>query len=330
MAQLTKDRGGEEERKDQIAKNFFISTGLNMAAKASERGNPVSGLASILQPLSVGADKALPGYLAEQEKLKSLTENRNKEMGDIENSRRAEAAGIVTLNQATKDKQLARIEKIDERILGVQGRLAESSAAKEAAIAGKLPDAQTTYARGYVNKQIAKGSKVDPIILFGDGLEKYVQENRAFQPSLAATAQRSVAAGETADISREDLERKDRKDAGDKASKSFEGAGALPLLQAQNLDRKNAAENAKDKGNRPTNNELNKLEQRNQEMYDIIIKNRAATGSKAARAKAVNKSPAGAQTPSAGNKVYVTTPSGTYEFNTQAQADAYKKSAGIN
>ena len=123
MAQLTKDRSGEEDRKEQASKNFFISTGLNMAAEASKRGNPVSGLASILQPLSVGADKSLPGYLAEQEKLKSLTEVRNKEIGEIENSRRAEAAGIVTLNQGTKDKQLARIEKIDERILGAQGSL---------------------------------------------------------------------------------------------------------------------------------------------------------------------------------------------------------------
>jgi len=166
------------------------------------------------------------------------------------------------------------------------------------------------------------------VILLSDGMTEYVEKNRAFDPSYRATAQRGLAAGETADISREELERKDREDAANNAKESFKGPGALPLLQAQSLDRKNAEENARDKGNRPTNNELNKREQRNQEMYDIIIANRNAKGSKAAQAKAGNKPPAGAQTPSAGNKVYVTTPKGeTFVFDTTEQAEAFKKSA---
>ena len=42
-----------------------------MAAEASKRGNPVSGIGALLQPLSVGASGAAPGYFSELEKQKA-------------------------------------------------------------------------------------------------------------------------------------------------------------------------------------------------------------------------------------------------------------------
>ena len=256
MAQLTKDRSGEEERKDQAAKNFFISTGLNMAAKASERGNPVSGLASILQPLSVGADKALPGYLAEQEKLKSLTENRNKEMGDIENSRRAEAAGIVTLNQATLEKQLERVRKIDEKILGLQGKLAESASAKEVAIAGKIPTDMISYGQSYLRAARAKGDARPEAVIVSEGQLSHTREKAQYPVGVARVNQQEYAAAETVRVNEDKLFQDMQIEAGKQAEKTLaSGMGQIALLNAISEDEKIAKENKRNKTNLPANNQ---------------------------------------------------------------------------
>jgi len=255
QAQLEKDQAGEDKRKEQAGKNFWISAGLNMAAEASKRGNPVSGLAAILQPASVGAEKALPGYLAEQEKLKSLTEARNKEMSDIQNSRRAEAAGLVTINQSTKDKQDARIEKIDAAILSAHTKVADSAAAKEAAIAGKAPDAQTAYARAYVNSQIAQGSKVDPVTLYWEGAKQYVRENRAFDPRYAGITQQGISAENISSVALQRLNDEARAKAG-KSTDDFlkSSAGRLASVQKMSKDTENTAANLKNSTKLPTDN----------------------------------------------------------------------------
>jgi hypothetical protein len=178
-------------------------------------------------------------------------------MSDIDNARRAEKSGLVTLTQSALDKQQARVEKIDERILALRGKLADSASAREAAIAGKAPDAQEAYARAYVNSELAKGSKVDPVILRAKGMEEYVKTNRSYQPSFAATEQRSLSAADEARIKREDQDRKDRDLAEVQGGKTLTGAGMLPLIKAQTLDTNNAAENKKDGGNRPTDNVAN-------------------------------------------------------------------------
>ena len=320
QAQLEQDQSKESARKDDAGRNFFISAGLNMAAEASKRGNPLSGLASILQPASVGAQQAMPGYLAEQEKLRSLTEARNKEMSDIDNARRAEKSGLVTLTQSTMDKQDARVEKIDERILALRGKLADSASAREVAIAGKAPDAQEAYVRAYVNSELAKGSKVDPVILRAKGMEEYVKTNRSYQPSFAATEQRGVSADEEARIKREDQERKRQSDAGEAADKILaNGVARTKVMDAIWLDEENAKSN-QDKGtNLPTNNEETLRAKTKKEAYDRLGGGKLAPKSTA---------PAGAS--STAKPYSVTAPNGTtFGFDTKEQAAAYRKAAGI-
>jgi len=254
QAQLERDRSEEGARKDQASKNFFISAGLNMAAEASKRGNPVSGLAAILQPLSVGADKAMPGYLAEQEKLKSLTEARNKEMGDIANSRRAEAAGLVTLNQATKDKQDARIEKIDAAILGVQGKVAESAAARESALAGRATPDMVNYGRTYLASRRNAGDKRDQDTILNEGYDKYVEKNRSYPVGFAGIAQRAASSEEDIRVKEAEQVREDNLAAELQAAKTLDGIGMQLLAPAIAKDRKNKTANERDGTNLPTNN----------------------------------------------------------------------------
>jgi len=291
QAQLEKDRSEEDARKDQASKNFWVSAGLNMAAEASRRGNPVSGLAAILQPLSVGADKAMPGYLAEQEKLKSLTEARNKEMGDIANSRRAEAAGLVTLNQATKDKQDARIEKIDAAMLTVQGKVADSVAAREASLAGRATPDMVNYGRTYLASRLNAGDKRDQATILNEGYAQYVEKNRSYPVGFAGIDQRAAASGEDIRVKEAEQERKDNALAETQAAETFKGTGMLPLIKAQTLDRENAAANKKDGTNLPTNNEAVLRQKAVDEARGRIRREGAATKSPAAPKSAA---PAGA------------------------------------
>jgi hypothetical protein len=255
--ELEKAKSEEGTRKDEAQRNFFISAGLNMAAEASKRGNPQSGIGALLQPLSVGAQAALPGYVAEQEKLRGLVETRNAEMAKIQDSRRADKAGIITLSQGIKDKEDARIEKMDEKILTAEMELAKARLTKEAAAAGRHPTDMVTSAQTHLESRIKAGDKRDPSTILEEGMNKYVELNRAYPPSYAATAQRAGASAE----STEATNTKTEENARTAATKSTDahlksGMGALGLMKAQSLDKKNAATNAANKNSAlPTNNE---------------------------------------------------------------------------
>jgi hypothetical protein len=151
---------------------------------------------------------------------------------------------------------------MDERILGIKGKIADSASAKEAAIAGKAPDAQTAYARAYVNSQIAQGSKVDPVILYAKGVEKYVKENRAFDPRYAGIAQQGIASENTTSAMLQKLRDEASSRATIRTEKELESVnGMANWAKYTALDTKNKAENIKNKNsNLPTNNYENYTE----------------------------------------------------------------------
>jgi hypothetical protein len=194
--ELEKEKSEEQSLKDEARKNFFISTGLNMAAEASKKGNPQSGIGALLQPLSVGAQTALPGLIAEQEKLRTLAAARNAEMAKIQESRRADKAGIITLSQGIKDKQDARIEKYNATILGIKKDIAKSASDKEAAAANRATPDMERFGQTYLRSRIGAGDKREPNLILNEGYKQYVETNRAYPIGMAGVAQRATAASE--------------------------------------------------------------------------------------------------------------------------------------
>ena len=176
--QLEDLKAQEPERRQDALRNFLMTTGFGMAAAAAQPGVPRSGgiLGALTQPLSVGAAQAAPGYLAEQKELRNLMTQRDKELAELENQRRAEARGDVRVNQEFKDKKEARLEKLDEKIINVKGSMASALGQQEVARYSKTPHDQEVYAAGYVKSARAKGDTTTPTeILEQKGRDEYLK-----------------------------------------------------------------------------------------------------------------------------------------------------------
>ena len=274
MTQLEKDRASEDSRKQDASKNFWISTGLNMAAEASRRGNPQSGIGALLQPLSVGAKEALPGLLSEQEKLRGLIETRNKEISEIDNSRRLEAAGIITLGQAAKDKRDTRSAALDKAIIDAKGRIADHASTVAAAEAGRNKTDQESYARAYVEKKIAQGSTTNPVILHSDGMQEFLKIKGLESVKYAAIvppADQALTAGQRADDA---FERTIRAQLDEELNRRTTPQ-AVAGRAARNKDSSNRVENEKNRNDAlPTNNYQRYYEAELQKRRDdrVIVK----------------------------------------------------------
>jgi hypothetical protein len=183
----------DPERKSEALRNFLMSAGFNMAAEASQYGRPQSGglLGSLLQPAALGASKALPGYLADQKELRSLTAARDKELAEITDRRRTEALSGVRTSQGTKDKEDARIERMDEKILAGEIELAKSKVTSETARLGRTPTDLTIVAKNYLQAQRdLKDTRSDAVIM-REGIDKHIRDKARYDPTYAG--QQSVA-----------------------------------------------------------------------------------------------------------------------------------------
>jgi len=204
------------EDKSDALRNFLMSTGFRMAAEASRPGNPYArGLGAITQPLSVGAAGAAPEYMAEQKELRKLTADRDKELADIQDKRYAAVLSGRQYDQATKDKEDARIENYDAKILGVKSEMAKTIGAKEVAAAARDPKELQIFANSYLLDKRAKGDKRPDEVILQEGSERYLNLK-------AAEPVRAFGITTTADTERERREAKAVETATTSVSKRLE------------------------------------------------------------------------------------------------------------
>jgi hypothetical protein len=132
-AKLRKGIAQMEEDKDQARRDFLMNLGFNAAASAAQPGVPRAGgiLGSLVQPFAVGAAKAAPEYMAAQKDLRKLNNEREKELGEIDNLRRAEAMGKVKDATAQINAHKTRIDKLDDNIEEAAGKAAIVAAGTE-------------------------------------------------------------------------------------------------------------------------------------------------------------------------------------------------------
>jgi len=190
----------DPERRSEALRNFLMSAGFNMAAEASQYGRPQSGglLGSLLQPAALGASKALPGYLADQKELRALTAARDKELAEITDRRRTEALSGVRTSQGTKDKEDARIERMDEKILAAEIELAKSKVTSETARLGRTPSDLTIVANNYLQARRDLNDKRSDAVIRQEGIDKYIRDKARYDPTYAG--QQSVASTAAANV----------------------------------------------------------------------------------------------------------------------------------
>lgn len=204
------------EDKSDALRNFLMSAGFRMAAEASKPGNPYArGLGAITQPLSVGAAGAAPEYMAAQKELQKLSAERDREIADIQDKRYAAVLSGRQLDQATKDKQDARIERLDEKKLQVETELAKTMGAKEVAAAARDPKELQIFANSYLLDKRAKGDKRPNEVILQEGSERYLNLK-------AAEPVRAFGITTTADTERERREAKAVETATTSVSKRLE------------------------------------------------------------------------------------------------------------
>jgi hypothetical protein len=191
----------DPERRSEALRNFLMSAGFNMAAEASQYGRPQSGglLGSFLQPAALGASKALPGYLADQKELRALTAARDKELAEITDRRRTEALSGVRTSQGTKDKEDARIERMDEKILAGEIELAKSKVTSETARLGRTPSDLTIVANNYLQARRDLNDKRSDAVIKQEGINEHVRLKASYDPRFAGIAATQQTAAEAQD-----------------------------------------------------------------------------------------------------------------------------------
>jgi hypothetical protein len=137
--------------------------------------------------------------LAEQKELRTLMSQRDKELAELENQRRAEARGDVRINQDFKEKKEARLEKLDEKIIGVKGSMADALAKSEAARAGKTPTDLTIVANNYLQAQRDLGDKRPDAVIRREGINEHVRLKASYDPRFAGIAATQQTAAEAQD-----------------------------------------------------------------------------------------------------------------------------------
>jgi len=234
--QLEALKAQEPERRQDALRNFLMTTGFGMAAAAAQPGVPRSGgiLGALTQPLSVGAAQAAPGYLAEQKELRNLMTQRDKELAELENQRRAEARGDVRVNQEFKDKKEARLERLDEKIISVRGSMASALGQQEAARAGRQPTDLSIVANTHLEAQRAQGDKRPDAVIKREGITNYVRDKAAYDPRYAGIASTASTAASGQDVQL-------RREASDFVQAQIQKyPHNLQIMTLQEQDRKNA------------------------------------------------------------------------------------------
>jgi hypothetical protein len=182
--QIEKYQALEKDNKAEALRNYFVNAGLGMAAEASKRGNPVSGIGALLQPLSVGASGAAPGYFSELEKQKARSAGYETELSGLSDARRAEILSGTRADSATREKELVNARNIEQHAIDQQGKLVAARLGREP----KALSDMVTFANSYLTAmREASDPRTDSKIL-SDGQARYLD--------LKATAEaRNTVAG---------------------------------------------------------------------------------------------------------------------------------------
>ena len=182
--QIEKYQASDKDNKAEALRNYFVNAGLGMAAEASKRGNPVSGIGALLQPLSVGASGAAPGYFSELEKQKARTAGYETELSGLSDARRAEILSGTRADSATREKELVNARNIEQHAIDQQGKLVAARLGREP----KALSDMVTFANSYLTAMREAGDPRKDNQILSDGQARYLD--------LKATAEaRNTAAG---------------------------------------------------------------------------------------------------------------------------------------